>query len=332
MNRAIALCLLIGILWTGAAAEPGVPPSNYGSTSAPPQALTVPVIVFTSVANTKPMPKPGSAPGAGEGVGTVQTVVSTSPEREPHTFNSYVLRAIEAVPSGGGYAVTKTAMANLCQSMRIEDNESLVLTPAMARPSFCSSATYLIFLHAIEEMETEGHLKLSAVTKRRLLVNNQRDGVGVWGRWNANGPGTARLFYELKLGRNFTELSEAQPGDFVKVWWTDAIGAKEKGHSVIFLGTSRDEQGALSIIYWSSNIPMGFGEKTAPISKIKHMVFSRFEHPERLNDVGQAPAKDAYLASMLTANESFTNLLAKVGVLSPASRAELVPEEAGARR
>jgi hypothetical protein len=334
MNRVIALCFLIGILWTGGAAEPGAPPANSangGSSTTPSQALTVPVIISTPIAKTKPIPKLSGTPWTGEDVGAA--VASPTPERESHTLNKYVLRAIEAVPSGGGYAVTKTAMANLCRSMRIEDNGSLALTPAMARPSFCSSATYLVFLQAIEEMETRRHLKLSAATKKKLLVQNQSDGVGVWGRWNANGPGTARLFYELKLGRNFTELSEAQPGDFLKIWWTDAVGAKEKGHSVIFLGTSRDGQGGLSVIYWSSNIPMGFGEKATPISKIKHMVFSRLEHPERLNDVGRVPAKDVYLASMLTANESFANLLAKIGAVSAAaSRAELTPEEAGARR
>jgi hypothetical protein len=34
-----------------------------------------------------------------------------------------------------------------------------------------------------------------------IISSSQRDGAGIWGRWNANGPGTARLFYELGLGQ-----------------------------------------------------------------------------------------------------------------------------------
>jgi hypothetical protein len=305
MNRVIALCFLIGSLWTASAVEPAAPPANSppngASSTTPSQALTV-------------------------------TATISSPITKPDTPNKYILRAIEAVPSGGGYAVTKTAMANLRRSMRIDDNGSLALTPAIARPSFCSSATYLIFLSVIEEMEARGHLKLSTATKKKLLVENQADGVGVWGRWNANGPGTARLFYELKLGRNFVELSRAQPGDFLKIWWTDAVGATEKGHSVIFLGTRKDESGALSVLYWSSNIPLGFGQKAVAMSKIKHMVFSRFEHPEALNDVDRVSPKDGYLTSMLTANESFTNVPGRVGASSAAaSRAKPKPGEAANR-
>ena len=277
------------------------------------------------------MPKADATSRVVENVGTAEAVSSLNGEREPRALNKYVLRAIEAVPSGGGYAVTKTAMANFRRSIRMEDNGSLALTATTARPSFCSSATYLIFLNVIAQMEARGHLKLSTATKKMLLVESQADGVGVWGRWNANGPGTARLFHELKLGRNFTELSEAQPGDFLKIWWTDAVGAREKGHSVIFLGTRRDERG-LSVLYWSSNIPTGFGQKAVSTSRIKHMVFSRFEHPEALNDVDRVPVKDPYLASMLSANESFANVPARIGAApAAASRGAPTPEETANR-
>ena len=336
MNRVIAFCFLMGIPWNGRAAEPGAPtPANSlngGFSATPSRTLTEPVTLSIPFAGTQPVPKASANPWTVEDVRTVEAESSPTEEREPHTLNRYVLRAIQSVPPGGGYAVTKAAMANFRKSIRIEGNGSLALTAAMARPSFCSSATYLIFLNVITQMEANGRLKLSAATKKKLLVESQADGVGVWGRWNANGPGTARLFHELKLGRNFTELSEAQPGDFLKIWWTDAVGAREKGHSVIFLGTRRDESGGLSVLYWSSNIPTGFGQKAVSMSRIKHMVFSRFEHPEALNDVDRVSAKDAYLASMLTANESFTNIPARVGAASAAaSRSGLKPEEAANR-
>jgi hypothetical protein len=79
------------------------------------------------------------------------------------------------------------------------------------------------------------------------------DGESLWGRWNANGPGTARLFYELGLGRNFTSFSAARPGDFLKIFWTDAVGKNENGHSVIFLGLER----------WTEWKRFGFGPAIA---------------------------------------------------------------------
>lgn len=245
--------------------------------------------------------------------------IPATPVKKQGSFNAYVLRALAAIPPGGGYAVTTSAGANLSRAVRIAGDGSLDLAPAGARPSFCSSATYLVFLCALAEMEKGRAMTLRAEITKKLMVENQPDGVGVWGRWNANGPGTARFFHELQLGRNFTDIAFAQPGDFLKVWWTDAIGAKEKGHSVIFLGTDRDQRDGLVVRYWSSNIPNGYGEGRARMSRIKHMVFSRLENPERLKDVVQLPPRDAYLASMLTVNETISAMLGKIGASAAAN-------------
>src|SRR6202034_999468 len=90
-----------------------------------------------------------------------------------------------------------------------------------ATPSFCSSATYLVFLKTLGAMQRTGRIALPAQIWSGLLPGFQPDGTGVWGRWNANGPGTARLFYELKLGKNFASLDAAKAGDFMKIFWTD---------------------------------------------------------------------------------------------------------------
>ena len=98
----------------------------------------------------------------------------------------------------------------------------------------------------------------------RCSSTGQRDGEGVWGRWNANGPGTARLFYEMKLGPNFSDFAQARPGDFMKIFWSTAVGRREHGHSVIFLGTEK-VNGVDSVRFWSSNIGVGYSEKTVPL-------------------------------------------------------------------
>lgn len=103
-----------------------------------------------------------------------------------------------------------------------DQSDHLLLPLNQAKPNFCSEATYLIFLAVLNQLNHEDRLSLLPAVVQALLVKDQEDGSGVWGRWNANGPGTARLFHGLGLGRNFTSFEEGQPGDFLK----DAAAAK----------------------------------------------------------------------------------------------------------
>jgi hypothetical protein len=79
-------------------------------------------------------------------------------------------------------------------------------------------------MKTIEALRTRGDLQLDYDTLDALMIRGQRDGEGIWGRWNANGPGTARLFQELGLGRNFDDFEEAEPGDFMKIFWSPEVG------------------------------------------------------------------------------------------------------------
>ena len=213
-------------------------------------------------------------------------------------YNDLVMGAISSMPSGGGYSAGSTATHALQYAVSIRDGLLEVKT-AHATPSYCSGATYLVFLKVISILQSQERLPLTPGIMTALKPSGQPDGSGIWGRWNANGPGTARLFYELGLGRNFTNLPEAQPGDFLKIFWTDQIGAAEHGHSVIYLGTEYKER-LPYLSYWSSNIPGGFGVKSVPLSRIHRMLFSRLEHPENLVRATSLPHSDHYLASLQT--------------------------------
>ncbi|MEO7167519.1 MAG: hypothetical protein ABI016_10840, partial [Chthoniobacterales bacterium] len=140
-----------------------------------------------------------------------------------------------------------------------------------------------------------------------------RDGAGIWGRWNANGPGTARLFHELGLGRNFDDFAEAQPGDFMKIFWSPEVGRAEHGHSVIYLGTEK-KLGLDYVRFWSSNIPFGYGEKSVPRSKIVHAIFSRLYTPANLTRIGETAPLDGYLASLVRVRSSYDEAKAKCGM------------------
>lgn len=209
-------------------------------------------------------------------------------------YNDLVLQAVASMPRGGGYSPSGAANRALRNAV-ITSGDSLRIDPLHAVPSYCSSATYLVFLKVLSTLQSEHRVTLAPPTLATLVPAGQPDGTGIWGRWNANGPGTARLFYELGLGGNFTDLSAAQPGDFMKIFWNDGIGASEHGHSVIYLGRTTRE-GVECVRFWSSNIPGGYGEKSVPLGRIRRMLFSRLEHPSAIS--GTLPRTDAYLASL----------------------------------
>ena len=173
------------------------------------------------------------------------------------------------MPKGGRYSVSHFAKIRLQSSAHFESGKFFIIP---AGPSFCSGATYLVFIRTIEALRERGQLSLDYGTLERLIIRDQHDGEGVWGRWNANGPGTARLFHELRLGRNFDNIDQAKPGDFMKIFWSRQVGRNEHGHSTIFLGTENRPDGQY-VRYWSSNIPSGYGEKSVPRSKIAYAIF-----------------------------------------------------------
>jgi hypothetical protein len=231
-------------------------------------------------------------------------------------LNAIIKQKVAAMPVGGSYRANIVAMAALRQSIQLTDSQ-LAIDPNVARPSFCSGATYLVFLSVLQQLARDGQIQLDPVTVRALLVQeHQPDGNGVWGRWNANGPGTARLFYETGLGYNFTSLEEARPGDFLKIFWHDEIGARETGHSVVYLGTVNTPQGQ-AVRYWSSNLANGYGEAVVPRTRIRRMLFSRLVHPERIQQVNALPPRDAYLAAMLQRDSTPEEMYRMVGVTNP---------------
>ena len=202
-------------------------------------------------------------------------------------FNSKVLAAVRTMPTGGGYDgsdATKNLLHGACNLT----GERIQVNAIHAKPSFCSGATYLVLLEA-----------LGSGSEALLPEIDQKDGHGVFGRWNSNGPGSAKLVADLGAGKNFTSWDEAQPGDFLKIWWTDRIGGHERGHLVVYLGHDAE-----SVRFWSSNQPSGYGTKSVPRSDCRRVLFTRITRPERFAAAKNLPAVDPWLAKML--REDFT--------------------------
>jgi hypothetical protein len=227
-------------------------------------------------------------------------------------LNGLILEQVKQMPQGGRYSLSRFAKIRLQSAAHFESGKFFIL-PSAASPSFCSGATYLIFIRTIEALRARRELHLDFATLDQLIIRDQHDGEGIWGRWNANGPGTARLFHELGLGRNFDNFDQAQPGDFMKIFWSKQVGRSEHGHSAIFLGTG-NRLGVEYVRYWSSNIPSGYGEKSVPRSKIACAIFSRLQTPANLTQINDAPLVDSYLASLLRKRSSFAEATQKCGL------------------
>src|SRR5207244_11684757 len=118
-------------------------------------------------------------------------------------------------------SVSHFAKIRLQSSAHFESGKFFVIP---AGPSFCSGATYLVFIRTIEALRERGQLRIDYSMLERLIIRDQRDGEGEWGRWNANGPGTARLFHELALRQHFDNIDQAKPGAFMKSVLSRAVG------------------------------------------------------------------------------------------------------------
>jgi len=213
-------------------------------------------------------------------------------------FNAKVLAAVRTMPSGGGYDgsdATKNLLAGSCDL-----TDGVIRVDARrAMPSFCSGATYLVLLEALD-----------FGSEALLPQIDHQDGHGVFGRWNSNGPGSAKLVADLRAGRNFTSWEKAQPGDFLKIWWTDKIGGRERGHLVVYLGHD-----AKRVRFWSSNQSLGYGTKSVPIADCRRVLFTRITRPERFASAGRLPAEDPWLARMLREDFTWAEVVAKCDVV-----------------
>ena len=172
-------------------------------------------------------------------------------------YNDLILEQIRQMPVGGRYSASRMATIRLQSAAHFESGKFFILP---AGPSYCSGATYLVFMKTIEALRERGELRLDYGTLEHLMIRDQRDGEGIWGRWNANGPGTARLFTSW-VSAETSRFRTSQAGRFHEDFLVAEVGSNEHGHSVIYLGMENRPDGHY-VRFWSSNIPSGYGEKS----------------------------------------------------------------------
>ena len=232
-------------------------------------------------------------------------------------FNRIVLNTIQqTMPGGGGYSATPTDVERLAQQAVVwsESKQALLIEPHMAVPTFCSAACYIVLLRSLQHWESTVGRRFPAAVWRNLDVTpNQPDGTGIWGRANANGPGFAKMVHDIGAGINFHDVRLAQPGDFLKIFWTESIGANERGHLVVYLGLEK-KNGTIYLKYWSANKPDGYGVKSAPLSRMYHLIFTRITAPQNFVKTTGLPPNDNWLADMQRKSYTFAEVRKKCSI------------------
>ena len=225
-----------------------------------------------------------------------------------------ILAAIDSFPDRGGYYTggrpndlfPKTTWRGLHEAYQMTVNDERPhFDPMQAQPSFCSSATYGVLIKALLIWDTKHKIKREAWVNMKPRVGiadafnpegvGQDDGVGFWGRANANGPGLAVLVHELGAGYSFTAYRGAKtdrnketpderyltddewcaldvwqravPGDLMKIFWNRNESRGSDSGAIIGCDDDKtaDQEVGHSVIflgcegdtvtYWSSNGP-----------------------------------------------------------------------------
>lgn len=182
-----------------------------------------------------------------------------------------------------------------------------------ARPSFCSSACYLLLLKALEIWNYERSKPV--ISERAWLALmpriGQHDGDGPWGWANANGPGFAMLVHSLGAGVNFEDWSPGPAGRFHE----DFLDGPHRPQGIRApdgAGEGWRRRGDFLVF----QRPDGYGSKTVPKSKIKRVIFTRITRPERFN-LAPSIGHNAWLASLLKQDVSMKEVRSHCGMKEP---------------
>jgi hypothetical protein len=231
----------------------------------------------------------------------------------PSQIQTWVLESIAEMPTQGGYQLTALPAQKMRDAFSWHVPE-LTLNAQTAVPSYCTTATYMIFYKVLQKYWTQVGPLPSHEVLSLLKPNLEPDGLRIWGRWNSNGPGSAKFFHDTDLGTNFDDLTRARPGDFLKIFWNKEVGKNERGHTVIFLGTSI-QNGVEMIRFWSSNnATNGFGERIIPRSDVSRFLFSRLDNLDGILEIVKLEENDNFLASMLTRVSSWNEVRSVSGI------------------
>ena len=255
------------------------------------------------------------------------------------SWNSIVVSEIGKVTPGGGYSTAvettqypRTSWEGMKKAWYWSRKSGISIRLEKARPSFCSSACYMMLLKALSVWDEEGVISKKAwialrpYTVKGMKYPAQDDGVGCFGYANANGPGVAMLVKTIGAGTNYyiggrkeydsaakwrKAWKKAKKGDFLKLFFNSKIGRSESGHQVIFMGREKAYKNGVRddlIYYWSSQGSTdGYGIASRHASEIRRAVLTKITNPGAFAEADTLlppDQKNQWLNSLLRKNVS----------------------------
>lgn len=210
-------------------------------------------------------------------------------------YNRYVLGGIDTAQAsamdGGGYFIGIKADP---PESPIGYELTLIERPMLAPPretSYCSGATYTAFIEALNlwylpsgpEAKQTSIMALDEVRAEAMRMQEpdggrREDGVKFWGHWNDDGYGSQFALVQYSGMGEEVAPNRARPGDFMNISWTNG-----GGHSVVFLGWHKDDEGGKHLLYWSSQKGTnGMGDQLVSLERIRKVKIVRLINPGRL--------------------------------------------------
>jgi hypothetical protein len=200
-------------------------------------------------------------------------------------YNRAVLAAVDKVqatqPDGGGYFIgVKATPAESPIGYELKLLGSSLLTPPRTS-SYCSGSSYTAFIESINLILPDAKLSPDRIEAMRMQEpdgGRREDGVKFWGKWNDDGFGTHFALVQYAHAGTEIKPNHLRPGDFVNISWKSGLG-----HSVVFLGFYKDDEGKKQILFWSSQKGTnGLGDLHAALDKISEVKCVRLTNPQAL--------------------------------------------------
>lgn len=202
-------------------------------------------------------------------------------------YNRFILKGIDKVqstaPDGGGYFIGKDSIPTespIGYELKLL-GRSLLDPPRTT--SYCSGSSYGAFIEGLNSLyagtdKKLGDLQYEALRMQEPDGGRREDHVKFWGEWNADGYGNHFALVQYSGMGEQIEPNRARPGDFLNISWKSGLG-----HSVVFLGWYKNEQGKKQLLYWSSQRSTnGYADQLVDLDRIREVLVVRLTHPERL--------------------------------------------------
>jgi hypothetical protein len=201
-------------------------------------------------------------------------------------YNRYILKAIDKIQgqaiNGGGYYTNKKNKSKespIGYPLKIFDHP-LIKPPRTT--SYCTGATFAAFIEALNLIYPNGDTRLApdryeALRMQEMNGTRRKDFVKVWGNWNTQWGAQYVMIKYLEMGKIVSQR-EARPGDFINILFKGG-----GGHSAIFLGWYKNENGETQLLYWSTQPETnGISDHSVPTSKISKLAIVRLTNPGKI--------------------------------------------------